>query len=1072
MKKIIFLTSLSLYLLFIFGGKSSELYASGFKEYFISITGGTLESVLDQIEKQTPYTFAYNNDDIDKTQRIEFYSSNKKLKEVLNIISQQYHFSFNLINNVIYITQNKKKQSSISGYVKDVNGNPLLGASVLEKGTSNGVSTNINGEFSIQLTGDNALLVVSFMGYKTQEVLPENNLIIILQEDLNNLNDVIVVGYGSQKKRDLTGAVSSIGQKDIEEINTPNPIQALKGKIAGVDIYNSGNQPGADMNIRIRGQRSIGASNRPLIVLDGIPITDGFNEINPNDILSIEVLKDASATAIYGSRASNGVILMTTKRGTTGETEVAYSGYYGITSTINNLDLMNGEEFAQLRREANRTVLGTYPNDADIFDNIALESLNNNIDTNWQDFTYNKGHKQNHQLSIKAGNEKTQFLTSFNFFEEQGIVDNSSFTRGSLRLNIDQKINDKLNFGASSFISRSKQEVMQNDLYDNVLRLSPLGMPYDENGEILFRPTNDEGQRVNPLSDLENSVDDRFKTKIFASVFGKYQITKNLSYRLNVGPDIQHDKRGYFYGSLTTNNQGGASSAGISNSEVTSITVENILNYDDKFGKDHIVNTTLVQSYQNQVTKSDYTNVKNLPYDTQEYNNLGSAGEVTGVGSNYKKWRLLSYMARINYHFKDRYLFTLTGRADGSSRFSEGNKWGFFPTAALAWQIADEPFFEVSEDIISNLKLRISYGKTGNTGIDPYQTFSTLSSGNYAFGDNGVLAYSPGSISNPNLKWETTKQLNIGLDFEVWKKRVTGSINYYVAKTEDLLLPRSIPSSTGFSSVLENVGETQNKGIEVNLSFLDIIPSKDFRWQADLTFSKNTNEITKLLGDGTDDVGNLWFIGESINVFYDYRKTGIWQTDEAAEAAEYGFEPGQIKIEDVNNDGKLDADDRVILGSPTPDWIGGLTNRFSYKGINLSVMLHTRQNNMIYSRWYENNNRLAGRYNNLDVDYWTPENPTNDNPRPNVSQESVYLGSTLAYKDVSFVRVRNIALSYSLPLQLCEKLNMRAFTFTLTADNPFTITNYNGLDPEFESDNTRAEYPSTKMYSIGLNVTF
>lgn len=1073
-------TKLLVAILFSCLGMKANVYAQPSK-ISIKLEEARLLEIFSVLENTTEYEFSYGQYILKDQKRYTVQYENVSLQTILSQLSKRADFVYEISSNTVMIAETntssmESQRFKVEGSVIDSNGSPLPGATILEKGTSNGTTTDFDGNFAIDVFSSPAVLQISYLGFKTQEVSVNagTTITVTLDQDSNALEEVVVVGYGKQKKSDITGAVASVSEEDLAEIPVTNPIQALKGKVAGLDVYNGGNEPGGDVTIRLRGERSIGANNSPLIVLDGIPIAGGLNEINPNDIASIEILKDASATAIYGSRASNGVILITTKRGVTGATRITYSGYYGLTSLINELDVMDGEQFAQLRREANRTISpdGTVPPDAQLFDNIGLESLQQGRFTDWQDFTYGTGQRQNHQLSVNGGGEKTQFALSFNYFEETGIVDKAKFQRGNLRINLDHRMNEKISLGVSSFMSRSQQNVVQIDLYDNVLRLSPLGTPYDEEGNILFRPTNDESQRVNPLSDLANSVDDRFRTRLFASIFGEYKFNDNLSYRLNIGPDAETSKRGYFYGSMTTNNQGGSSSAGISNNERISLTIENILNYNGKLGDQHELGATLVQSYQNQITRSDYTNVGKLPFDSQSYNNVGSAGEVLGVGSNYQKWRLLSYTGRLNYQWMGRYLFTATARADGSSRFAEGNKWGFFPSAALAWKITEEPFFNVSASAISELKFRLSYGETGNTGIDPYQTFSTLNTSSYAFGDNGAPGFVPQSISNPNLKWETTEQLNVGLDFEVWKQRVSGSINYYVSKTKDLLLPRSLPSSSGFTTVLENVGSTENKGLEILVSFKDIVPSKDFHWQADLTFSRNRNKITELFGDGLDDLGNLWFIGKPINVFYDYRKIGIWQTDEADLAESYGFEPGQIKVEDINDDGVINADDRTILGNVAPDWIAGLTTRMSYRGIGLSVVLNTRQNNMIYSEWYENNNRLAGRYNNIDVDYWTPENPTNDNPRPNVSQESAFLGSTLAYKDVSYVRVRNVALSYSLPESILNKLQMKDITINLTAENPFTFTKYKGMDPEFESNGQRALYPSTKLYAIGLNLTF
>ncbi|MEN0054538.1 MAG: TonB-dependent receptor [Mucilaginibacter sp.] len=1039
----------------------------------------SLAECFKKLETATGYQFVYSSKEVDANEPTGLNFVKQSLAQVLSKLGEKHHLSFKIINKQIAVNRsqiNIGPSHLVTGEVIDsATHETIIGASVHLKSNQTGVLTDVSGRFSLN-AGYGDELMVSYIGYKNQSVtITQDHLVITLAGKQSALSEVVVVGYGVQKKRDVTGSVVSITADDIKQIPATNPFQAIKGKAAGVDVFNGGNEPGAAINIQIRGQNSINVNNPPLVVLDGIPAIDGFiNDINPSDIQSIEVLKDASATAIYGSRASNGVLLITTKRGSTGKTNISYDSYYGVTSTINRLDLMNGAQFAQLRREANRTddPKGAYPQDKDIFDNIALESIAKGRSTDWQDVIYGNGNKQNHQLSVNGGGEKTQFALSTNYFKENGIVDKSDYTRGSFRINVDHHINDKFKAGISSFASRSIQHVPSGDVFDNALRLNPLGVPYDDQGNLLFRPNNDEGQRVNPLYDINGSLDERYQTRVFASIYGEYKISPSLSYHLNVGPDAEFANGGTFNGSLTTANQGGSSTAGVNETNIFSITVENILNYDKRFGTDHHITATAVQSYQNQVTNSSFTNVSKLPYESQTYHNLATAGSVTGVGSDYQKWSLLSYMGRINYQYKDRYLLTITGRADGSSRFAEGHKWGFFPSAALAWKMSDEDFLKSSK-LVSTLKLRTSYGSTGNTGIQPYKTFGVLQKTTYTFGDTGAPGFLPGTISNPNLKWETTNQINAAVDFGFWNDRLTGTVEYYQSKTHDILLNRSIPTSTGFVDVLENIGSTKNDGIEVSLSSVNIASSHNgFRWRTDINFSKNNNKITELMGDGKDVVGNGWFIGHPIKVFYDYKKIGIWQTSEAAEAKANGFAVGGIKIEDTNHDGKYDANDRQILGSYTPAWIGGLTNTFSYRGFDLSVVLNTRQNYLTYSQWYDNNNRLAGRYNNLNVNYWTPENPTNDNPRPDKNQEGVFLGSTLAYKDVSFVRVKNINFTYHFPLAWIKKLQMSALSLTVSAENPFTITDYKGYDPEFESTGQRALYPSTKMYAVGLNASF
>lgn len=973
----------------------------------------------------------------------------------------------------------KQQAGRIAGHITDSRGEALAGATVriVEQGLT--VKTDADGRYSTTVPQGEYTVSVSYIAYVSQIrgglMVAANAQVVadfVLADQHSALHEVIVVGYGTQRRGDLTGAVASVSGEEIGEIPATNAIQALKGKAPGVDVFNSGNEPGGGIDIRIRGEKSISGSNSPLIVMDGIPIAGGLNELNPQDIVSIEILKDASATAIYGSRASNGVVLITTKRGQSGKTRINYDAYYGISTLNNKLDLMDGEQFAQLRREANRTSRsdGTYPADTDLFDDIALRSLAAGTHTDWQDLAYRNGSKQNHQLGVNGGNDRTQFAISLNYFGENGLLSDVFYKRGGIRVNLDHQVNNRLKVGISSFGSRSKQTAQTNDIYDNIVRLNPLGVPYDEEGQPLFRPTNDEGQRVNPLSDLDNQLDERLATRLFASVYGEYKLAEGLTYRLNIGPELEYGKRGYFYGTLTTATQGGVTRAGISDSDIASVTVENLLNFSRNLGNGHKLEATALQSYQEQVTKTSFVNVSNLPYDTQLYHSINTAAEINGVGSNYQKWQLLSYMARVNYNYLGRYFVTLTSRADGSSRFAPGKKWSFFPSAAVAWRVSDESFM-ADATWLSDLKLRASYGVTGNTGISPYQTFSLLGKTAYAFGEKSGAGFLPSTISNPDLKWETTSQTNVALDFGVWRNRITGSVEYYHANTDDLLLYRSLPGSTGFEEVLQNIGALRNRGLEVALQST-LVDGENFQWDLGLNFARNRNEIVDLFGTGADDIGNGWFIGQPIQAFYDYRKIGIWQLHEAEQAATYGFRPGQIKVDDVDGNGKIDANDRVILGSSTPNWVGGLTTRLVYKQVELSAVLHARQGAMTSSSWYNNSNRLAGRYNNLNVDYWTPENPTNANPRPDVNQESVYLGSTLSYQDVSFVRVRNLALAYRFAQSTVTRMGLQGLRLHLTAENPFTFTSYKGYDPEFETTGERAMYPSAKLYSVGINATF
>lgn len=658
--------------------------------------------------------------------------------------------------------------------------------------------------------------------------------------------------------------------------------------------------PGEGVIVRIRGRRSLTAGNDPLFVVDGIPFSGGLSDINTENIESIEVLKDASATAIYGSRGANGVVLITTKRGGNHETLVSYDGYYGMSLQLSNPDVFNGQEFAEMKREAHRNAGDYGGDDSNIFTAPELESIQNGNSYDYADLVTDEfGYQQSHNITIQGGNESTQFSISGNFFNEIGIIPGQSFDRYNMRINLDHDVSDRLHVGTSTLLARSVREVGSNP-FGTALSMNPLGDPYNDDGTLDFRPTND-GLIANPLNDLVpgKMLDDRVTMRIFSNIFAEYDISDNLSYRLNFGPDLSSYRRGIFQGTLTTARAEGTPYAEKRTHRTQSYTFENIMNYQQTFAEDHDLDVTGLFSIQTKNTDRDSLGVSGLPYESQKYNNLGTANQTESYGSYLSEWGIMSFMGRVNYQFKDKYLLTVTGRADGSSRLAEGNKWGFFPSAALGWRIIEEPFMD-GQNLFSDLKVRVSYGVTGNTAIDPYQTRSLLAQTAYQFGESSGYGYAPNQISNPRLQWETSKQYNIGIDFGLWNSRVIGGIEFYQTNTTDMLLERQLPITSGFESVQENIGETRNRGLEVTLNTQNITGTTrdNFTWSSDVTFGTNKEEIVALFGDGEDDVGNQWFIGEPLTVWYDYEKIGIWQSDEADEANSYGQKPGEIKVKD------------------------------------------------------------------------------------------------------------------------------------------------------------------------------
>jgi TonB-linked SusC/RagA family outer membrane protein len=977
----------------------------------------------------------------------------------------------------------------IRGTVSDETGAPLPGATIIIKGTTTGTTTDIDGQYSIS-SPSNGVLVFSFIGYNPieREVGNQSEINISLQPDLSDLDEVIVVGYGTAKKSQLTGAISSVGSKEIQELPITDARQALQGRAAGVDVTQPGSKPGSAPQVRIRGRRSFNASNEPLYVIDGIPVVGGINDINPQDITSMEVLKDASATAIYGSRGSNGVVLISTKRGTKGKTIVSVDSYYGLNRELGRIDVLNGPEFAEYKRESRRTS-GEYPagpatpaSDESLFEPIELDGIALGRSTDYVGGLLRDGAIQSHQVGISGGSDKTTFFVSANYFNDKGVIINQDYSRYTFRANIDHQINKKIKFGTSTLVSFSERNGENFNPLGGALAENPLGKPFDDEGNIIFLPTSD-GLRTNPFAEIvEGAQEDLTKNyRIFNSIFANYEIIPGLNYRLVFGPDITISRNGRFTGSQTNARRAGAATGSVNDEFTFNYTLENILTYSKTFKEVHNLNLTALQSIQRDKFEQTTVSVLGIPAESQFYNRLGDASQITGANTNLIEWSLMSFMGRLNYDYKNKFLLTATLRADGSSRFGENNRFGYFPSVAVGWNIHSESFMQNSSTV-DQLKFRVSYGEIGNQAINPYQTQALLGRTSYAFGNSAAYGYRPNTIGNPDLRWETSTTLNVGLDFALWKSRVFGALEYYITNTSDLLAPQPLPNSTGFGGFTTNIGETQNRGIELTLSTLNM-EKGDFTWTTDLIFTKNTEKIISL--PNGDDISAGRFIGQPLTIFYDLKKIGIWQTSELDQAKAFGSVPGEIKIEDFNGDGKINADDRQFLGSAVADFAMGMTNRFSYKGFDFSFFLYGRFGSMLRSQFHTSNNSLAGRYNNLDIDYWTPNNPTNSYPRPNVNQESAKYASSMEYFDGTFIKVRNINLGYNFTPEAAKKIGMTSLRIYTSIQQPFIFANYRsehkGIDPEVFIDGEQGVgggtvnanvSPAVTSFTFGINAKF
>ncbi|HEX8427588.1 TonB-dependent receptor [Hymenobacter sp.] len=1016
---------------------------------------------------------------------------------------------------------------------------PLPGVTVVLKGSTTGTATGADGGFSLNVPNRQGTLVFSFIGYTTQEVPIDgrSEVSIVLGTDTKALQEVVVVGYGSQKKSDVTGALSSVSEEQIQQVTTQNLTQALQGRAAGVDVAGGNFRPGETPAIRIRGNRSIRASNEPLYVVDGIPLAQGtgLNDFNPQDIQSVEVLKDASATAIYGSRGANGVVIVTTKRGQEGKFTLNYNNYFSIDKASRTLDLFNGGEFLELQREANRNTNAYAPRYADptldfnLFGAVDLNAWEGIADgyewidrenrvvakrptteaeralyganvteipiydpskvrtTDWQKLALRTALTQNHQISASGGNEKLRASMSVGYLNQEGIQKGQDFTRYNARVTLDYKVNNIVTLGASTNASLSVQNYGP-DIYGRATGQIPYATPYAPDGTFIVSPAF-VSTIYNPLREAENAFNERRVTRFFGSFYGEVKLpVEGLRYRLNVGPDFRNNRTGIFQSARAiARDAGGPNSTSFAQydqGQNFTYVVENLLFYDKQINENHSLGITALQSVQADRSESSSISAVNLPYDSQKWYNLGSTYQAAanGFGTGFSKRTLASWMGRINYSFLDRYVLTATGRADGASVLAPGNKWSFFPSVALAWKVQQESFLR-NVEAVNELKIRGGYGTVGQASVDPYTTGGTLQRSSYAFNETPAYGYSPtpgtlpntlGGIPNPELQWERTSTINLGLDFGLFQNRISGSVEVYRANTTDLLLPRGLPTAGGVANILQNIGETRNSGIETSLTTINVETAGGFRWATDFIYTRNKEEFVKLASGAQDDIGNRWFIGQPLGVYYSYQNVGIWQLDEADAAKVYGLVPGDIKVVDQNGDNIINANDYVIRGSNRPKWTGSVNNTLTYKGFELSFLVYARVGQLVATGITPG---LSGVFQSQQVNYWTPNNPTNEFPRPTYKAEARN-NEGYAFVNGSFVRVRNISLTYTVPQAISSKVKMSNLSVYANAVNPFLFTKFKGLDPEAtdvgttSGERAQARNLGTKSLVFGLRVGF
>ncbi|MDJ1501031.1 TonB-dependent receptor [Xanthocytophaga agilis] len=1000
---------------------------------------------------------------------------------------------------LISITQANAQAKSITGKVTDDKGGELPGVSVLIKGTNNGTVTNSEGRYTLSVSNPDAVLVFSFIGYISEETSLNGRSTIDVQllPDITSLTEVVVVGYGTQKKSDVTGAIVSVNEKTLREVPAANLSQALQGRAAGLQIQPTGTRPGSVGQIRVRGERSLGGSNDPLLVVDGIPYDGSINDLNPSDIKSLEILKDASATAIYGSRGANGVIIITTQRGQAGKPVVSYNGYQGVTTVARKYHLFNAEEFQKMRDVSGYGVAAGAP-----YLPVELESISMGRSTDWQDLLYKNGKVMNHELSVGGGTENTQYSFGGGYYKETAVLPGQSFQRYSLRMTIDQKIGKRVKIGFNTMNTFGITDGESVGAMYSILSTSPLVPAYDANGAIINQPSYPREDQYSPLllNNKDSWAERRKRIRTFNSLYGEVEILEGLKYRLNIGLDYRQDQYGSYAGKFTPMNNGTTSTATVDNGSAYNYTIENLLTYDKTIAEKHRFGVTGLYSIQQSESNNTRISATDLVADYIQYYNLGLSNSTAIVSSDnqgYSKRVILSYMGRINYSYDDRYLLTVTGRLDGSSVLAAGNKWHAYPAVSAGWNITNESFMK---DIrfLSTLKLRAGLGQTSNQAINPFQTLGSLSQNKYNFGSTNAYGYYTSTLPNPDLGWEYTKTVNIGLDYGFLNGRITGSFEVYRQRTEDILLNTSLPPTSGVpGAYLKNVGKTENKGIEFSVSTQNIIKENGFNWSTDLNIFFNRNKILALNSGVTKDLGNLWFVGQPINVIFDYEKIGIWQTNEADAATKFSQKPGQIKVKDQNNDGKITPeDDKVILGNFQPKFQGGFTNRFSYKGFDLSVVTFASIGGKLISAIHQPQsylNMLQGRRNGIKVDYWTEQNPTNAYPKPDAAiGDNPLYGSTLGYFDATFVKIRSINLGYNLPQNWLKKISASSIRIYATVNNVATLFSpyikAGGVDPEATGTGAQgvvansnipsrqltvgANTPPSRWFMIGLNIKY
>lgn len=1024
------------------------------------------------------------------------------------------------------------QSKEVTGQIVDEIGEPLIGVSIQVKESGVGTISDLDGRFSIR-AGENETLIISYVGYKTQQIVvgKQAKLEIKLQSDNKLLDEVVVVGYGAVKKSDLTGSVGSVKAEAISSKGATSLVESLQGQVAGVNISQSSSRAGDGFSIQIRGKSSLNGGE-PLYVIDGV-VCDNMNFLNPMDIEKVDILKDASSTAIYGSRATNGVVMITTKKGDSGaaRTSISYDGYYGVKTTANMPDFMNGDEFMDFRffrylvsSMDVATGLTTWSMTQSNFRNfwgadspVVKDMYANKRYTDWADIVTRDGSQQNHFFNISGNAKDISYRVGMGYQQEEGIM-YDKYERWNIKGAIDHKVSDKLSVGFSTNMATSMK---QNGSLNSVLtgfRMTPLMPCYywegENAGQVIYQPGKDAvvypfgggpTSTINPVSDRENSKDNTRTYDVMANLYLQFAPIQSVIIKTTFSPMFYKRHKGVSYNSLSQYRSGKSNLSETYNDRMFSYTWDTQANYIKTFG-DHSINALALFSAYQQKNEGDFIQIVDKPFDVDWHNN--ASGIVQDQSSYYQKTAMLSYVLRLNYAYKGRYMATVSSRWDGSSKFQKNNRWGMFPSMAVAWRLSEEEFMASTRQWLSNLKVRASFGVTGNNaGVGPYDT-QALSDIKYYYNFGPTVANGYGyTMSNSNLTWEKTTELNLGLDFGFFDNRINGSVDVYNKTSKDLLMQMKTPFEIGSytGSIVNNVGKVNNKGIELQLNTVNI-RQKNLHWETSFSFARNINSIEELNDAKEDLVGNKWFIGQPIDVVYGYKYTGICTREEAQAYAndptkKTKFYEGEMKIYDKDDNGVIDANDKMILGHAAPTWTGSLSSNLTYKNVDFSFSIYASQGGTVYSPFMGEFTDYSQRgMNRIKMDYYIPEGvPVLGADGTIQTQTATHYGSypfptnggngkgggsnwlsgssedrSQYFVDNSYVKVKNITVGYTFPQKWLSKLHLSHLRIYANVLNPFTFTSYKGFDPEWAdaSVSDGSGGVSSRTYQIGVNLKF